>query len=83
MPNQGMEGSFVRNSWDDGDDIAELKFVEGSGLSGSVETDHDNLHLLGEEPFENLPEHKPHLALLLIWPTASHSQKVRQIQLID
>lgn len=45
-----------------GDDLAELELVEDGGLTGRIEPDHENPHLLlGEEAAEQLPEGEPHL----------------------
>lgn len=34
------------DGWDGGDDFTELQLVEDGRLSGGVETDHENAHLL-------------------------------------
>jgi hypothetical protein len=47
---------------DGGDDLAELELVEDGGLTGRVETNHEDPHLLlGEEAAEQLREREPHL----------------------
>ena len=44
------------NSGDSGDDLAQLQLVQDGGLTGSIETDHKDTHLLltGEELGENV-----------------------------
>ncbi len=67
-----------RNS---GDDLPKLQLVKDGRLTGSIETNHKNAHLLlGEEPLEQLGEREPHrsrknppppLLLLLILPSSA------------
>jgi hypothetical protein len=46
---------------DSGDDFTELELVKNCGLSGSIETDHENAHLLlSPELIEKLRECKTH-----------------------
>lgn len=45
---RGRKRTNGRNS---GDDLTKLQLVKNGGLSGSVETDHENSHLLLAEPF--------------------------------
>lgn len=42
----GDGGISRTDGGDGGDDFTKLELVENSGLSGSVETDHQNSHLL-------------------------------------
>lgn len=45
-----------------GDDLTQLQLVQDSGLSGSVETDHQNTHLLlAPQAVEQLRERETHL----------------------
>ena len=47
--------------WDGGDDLTELQLVENGGLSGGIETNHQNTHLLlTPEPVEQLAECETH-----------------------
>ena len=47
---------------DGGDDFTELELVQDRSLTGGVETDHQNSHLLlGEKPAEELRERQSHL----------------------
>jgi hypothetical protein len=46
---------------DGGDDLIELELVEDGSFIGSVETNHGDLHLLDEQPVEELPKREPHL----------------------
>jgi len=39
-------GRRLTNCGDSGDDFTELQLIQNGGLSGSVETDHENSHLL-------------------------------------
>lgn len=49
------------NSRDGRDDFTELQLVEDSGLSGSVQTDHQDSHLLlPPQTVENLGERETH-----------------------
>lgn len=59
-----LDGFDVEADGRDGrDDLTELELVENSGLSGSVETDHENSHLLlAEEPIEELSEYRERVA---------------------
>ena len=59
-----MKGTRVglTDGGDGGDDLAELELVEDGGLTGGIEPDHENPHLLlGEEAAEQLPKGEPHL----------------------
>jgi hypothetical protein len=61
-----QEGKWDRwgltDGGDGGDDLAELELVEDGSFIDSVETDHEDLHLLlDEQPAEELPEREPHL----------------------
>ena len=52
----------LTDSGDGGDDLAELELVEDGGLTGGIEPDHENPHLLlGEEAAEQLPKGETHL----------------------
>jgi hypothetical protein len=54
----------LTDSGDGGDDLSELELVEDGGLTGSIEPNHQNPHLLlGEEAAEQLREREPHLSL--------------------
>jgi hypothetical protein len=58
-----VAGSVLTDGGDGGDDLAELELVENGGLSGRVETHHEDPHLLlGKQPAEQLREREPHLA---------------------
>jgi hypothetical protein len=47
---------------DGGDDLTDLELIEDVSFTDSVETDHEDLHLLlDEQPAEELPEREPHL----------------------
>ena len=49
------------NRWDGGDNLAELELVEDGGLTGGVEADHQDAHiLLAEELAEELAEREAH-----------------------
>ncbi len=67
-----------------GDDLPKLQLIKNGRLTGSIETNHKNAHLLlGEEPLEQLGEREPHrsrknpppppplLLLLLILPSSA------------
>jgi len=58
-----LDGLNVETDGGNGrDDLAELELVENGGLSGSVETDHENSHLLlSEEVLEDSRKGHPHL----------------------
>jgi hypothetical protein len=57
-----MYAGALTDGGDGGDDLAELQLVEDGGLSGGVESHHQDPHLLlGEQPAEQLGERKPHL----------------------
>jgi hypothetical protein len=57
-------GKRLTNGGDGGDDLAELELIEDGGLTGGIEPDHENPHLLlGEEAAEQLPKGEPHLFL--------------------
>ncbi len=44
-----------------GDDLPKLQLIKNGRLTGSIETNHKNAHLLlGEEPLKQLGESKPH-----------------------
>jgi hypothetical protein len=44
-----------------GDDLPKLQLIKNGRLTGSIETNHKNAHLLlGEEPLEQLGEREPH-----------------------
>jgi hypothetical protein len=72
-----------------GDDLPKLQLVKDGRLTGSIETNHKNAHLLlGEEPLEQLGEREPHrsrknppppppppLLLLLILPSSTLTRK--------
>jgi hypothetical protein len=50
------------NSGDGGDDFTQLELVQNCGLSGSVQTDHENAHLLlAPQLVEQLRECKTHV----------------------
>lgn len=50
------------NGGDRGHDFTQLELVEDGGLSGSVQSDHQNSHLLlAPEAIEQLRESKTHL----------------------
>ena len=55
------------NRRDGGDNLAKLELVEDGGLTGGVETDHQNAHiLLAEELAEELAEREAHLRALCV-----------------
>lgn len=54
----------LTNGRDGGDDFSELELVQDGGLTGGIETHHQNSHLLlGEKPAEELRERQPHFLL--------------------
>lgn len=62
---KGEHGEWRTDGRDGRDDLTELELVENGGLSGSVETDHENSHLLlAEEPIEELSEYRERVAHL-------------------
>ena len=53
---------------DGGDDFSELELVQDGGLTGCIETHHQNSHLfLGKQPAEELRERKPHFSIEFSW----------------
>jgi len=49
------------NGGDSGHDLAELELVENGGLTGGIETDHEDAHLLlAEEAAKHLAERESH-----------------------
>lgn len=53
---------------DSGDDFTELELVENSGLSGGIETNHEDSHLLlAPQAVEQLGEGKTHVGGGLWW----------------
>ena len=61
-PGQRRRQGIYTNGGDGRDDFTELELVEDSGLSGGIETNHQNSHLLlTPEPVEQLRECETHL----------------------
>lgn len=50
------------DGWDSGDDLTKLELVKNGGLSGGIETDHQDSHLLlAPELVEQLGECETHI----------------------
>ena len=62
---------------DGGDDLTELQLIKNGGLTGSIETDHKDTHLLlGEQLGEELADRKPHGEIRPARKPAAKSGKV-------
>lgn len=63
LRSDSMAGLVARtDGWDGGDDFTKLQLVEDGGLSGSVQSDHQNSHLLlAPEAVEQLRERETHV----------------------
>lgn len=64
---------MLTNGRDGGDDFSELELVQDGGLTGGIETHHQNSHLfLGEKPAEELRERQPHFYF-----AATHNNSIK------
>ena len=70
-PEKSKTGVWLRltNCGNSGDDFAEFELVQNGGFTGSVETDHQDSHLLlGKEPRHQTGDRQPHFASFVwIW----------------
>lgn len=65
--------------WNCGDDLAQLQLVQNCRLTGGVEADHENAHLLlAEQAFEKTREHVTHGGGFFFFCRATYVNEVLQ-----